>query len=131
MGDMVDEQKCDNCYEIMDCIPHWYWIDKDFTLCLKCMLHFVNGDAPKFIKSPTTQKEAIPTELRWEILERDNFTCQYCASRRFLSIDHIIPESQGGTLDKQNLVTACKSCNSIKGARTPEQAGMKLRNSER
>ena len=68
-------------------------------------------------KYPSQKKETIPSELRWEIWERDNFTCQHCGKRKNLSIDHITPESKGGTLDKKNLQTLCKSCNSKKGDR--------------
>lgn len=63
------------------------------------------------------QKKKISNSLRWDIWERDNFTCKHCGSRKDLSVDHIIPESKGGTLDKENLQTLCKSCNSKKGAR--------------
>jgi rubredoxin len=61
-------------------------------------------------------KQPIPADLRWEVYERDNFTCRKCGARRFLSVDHIHPESRGGTLDLSNLQTLCKSCNSRKGA---------------
>lgn len=63
------------------------------------------------------RKALIPAELRWAIWERDNFTCRHCGRRQFLSIDHIVPEARGGTLDPANLQTLCQSCNSRKGAR--------------
>ncbi len=62
-------------------------------------------------------KERIPADVRWAVWERDNFTCKHCGTRRYLSIDHIHPESLGGTLDLDNLQTLCTSCNSSKGAR--------------
>ncbi len=64
-----------------------------------------------------TPKAQIPSALRWAIWERDNFTCQMCGSRTNLSIDHIIPESKGGTLEADNLQTLCCRCNSSKGNR--------------
>lgn len=63
-------------------------------------------------------KEKIPAPLRWEIWERDNFTCKHCGTHRDLTIDHIIPESRGGTLHPDNLQTLCRKCNSRKGTRT-------------
>lgn len=62
-------------------------------------------------------KKTIAENLRWDIFERDNFTCQHCGSRRHLTVDHIKPEIKGGTLDPDNLQTLCKSCNSRKGVR--------------
>ena len=57
--------------------------------------------------------------LRWEVLKRDAFTCQYCgrsAPDVKLEVDHIIPVSEGGTDTKDNLITACYSCNRGKSA---------------
>ncbi len=44
-----------------------------------------------------------------------------------LSIDHVLPRSQGGTSTWENCVLACVACNKRKADRTPAQAGMKLR----
>lgn len=63
------------------------------------------------------KKQPIPAELRWAVWERDDFTCQDCGTRRRLSIDHVHPESLGGTLDPDNLQTLCVPCNSRKGTR--------------
>jgi 5-methylcytosine-specific restriction endonuclease McrA len=38
----------------------------------------------------------VPPVTRREILRRDKHTCQYCGSQKKLTIDHIIPRSQGG-----------------------------------
>ena len=65
--------------------------------------------------------------LRDEVYERDNYTCRYCGSKENLTLDHVIPQSKGGEDSIDNLVTACKSCNSRKKDRTPEEAGMTLR----
>jgi len=64
-------------------------------------------------------------EKRDKVLERDGFTCAYCGDEAN-SVDHIIPRSQGGTDDLDNLVAACMQCNCSKGARTPDEAGMEF-----
>jgi 5-methylcytosine-specific restriction endonuclease McrA len=64
---------------------------------------------------------------RQNIFRRDNFECQYCGTRKELTLDHIIPSSRGGQHTWINLVTACKSCNAKKGDYTPEEASMPLR----
>lgn len=43
--------------------------------------------------------------------------CAYCGDTASLSIDHIIPKIANGTNSADNLVRACKSCNSSKGGR--------------
>ncbi len=68
------------------------------------------------IKFPSPKK-SIPTHLRWEVFERDNFTCRMCGTRRNLTVDHIIPEHEGGLTVTDNLQTLCKRCNSKKGCK--------------
>jgi len=43
-------------------------------------------------------------------LERDNRTCQDCDSKDNLEVHHILPVSQGGTNDLDNLKTVCFDC---------------------
>jgi len=66
---------------------------------------------------------------RRNIFARDRNLCQYCG-RKFptqeLSLDHVLPRSQGGQSSWINLVCCCVKCNTKKGGRTPEQAHMKL-----
>jgi 5-methylcytosine-specific restriction endonuclease McrA len=64
---------------------------------------------------------------RQNIFKRDNYECQYCLTRRDLTIDHVIPRAKGGKDTWINLVTACKRCNAKKGDYTPDEAGMPLR----
>ncbi len=63
---------------------------------------------------------------RHNIMRRDNYSCQYCGTVKNLTLDHLLPRSRGGETNWQNLVTACIRCNSRKGDRTPEEAGLKL-----
>lgn len=43
--------------------------------------------------------------------------CCYCGATDTLSIDHLIPRIKGGNDYSDNLVWACRPCNSSKGAR--------------
>lgn len=66
---------------------------------------------------------------RRNIYARDGSRCQYCGRRHStsdLSLDHVIPRSQGGKTTWENIVCCCLTCNVKKGGRTPEQARMHL-----
>jgi len=66
---------------------------------------------------------------RKNIFARDKSRCQYCGKKvptSELSLDHVIPRTQGGTSNWKNIVCACTNCNKHKGGRRPEEAGMKL-----
>jgi 5-methylcytosine-specific restriction endonuclease McrA len=66
---------------------------------------------------------------RANIYARDGYTCQYCAHpfpTQELTFDHVVPVSQGGRKDWENIVTCCVACNRRKGGRTPEEARMRL-----
>ncbi len=66
---------------------------------------------------------------RRNIFARDHNRCQYCG-RKFsttdLSLDHVVPRSQGGQSTWSNIVCCCLKCNVRKGGRTPQQSGMHL-----
>ena len=64
---------------------------------------------------------------RNNLFKRDQNECQYCGAKKALTIDHVIPKSKGGKTNLQNLITACHRCNTQKGDRTPEQAGLALK----
>jgi hypothetical protein len=52
--------------------------------------------------------------LRFQVLARDSFTCQYCGRKApdvILQIDHIFPKSKGGLNNIKNFKTACADCN--------------------
>ena len=59
---------------------------------------------------------------RWKrqrliVLKRDCYTCAYCGEPAN-EVDHIQPRVIGGTDDLDNLVAACRRCNSSKGKRS-------------
>lgn len=56
----------------------------------------------------------IWAKKRFQVLQRDNFRCQYCGKNGkdvSLEVDHIIPKAKGWTDDFDNLITCCRECN--------------------
>lgn len=77
------------------------------------------------------EKEALISDFtpeQWERLKQESGgICSYCGERSDdLTADHIIPLSRGGNHTLDNITVACRSCNSRKGERTPEEANMRV-----
>jgi len=75
--------------------------------------------APGTEQSPKEhyRKRPVPRSIRDYVFERDNYTCRHCGDTEALTVDHIHPESKGGTAEPDNLQTLCRTCNSRKGTR--------------
>lgn len=68
-----------------------------------------------------------PAFTRFNVFLRDRFSCQYCHGRlpvEDLTFDHVIPRSRGGRTTWDNVVTACSTCNLVKGNRLPGECRM-------
>ena len=71
----------------------------------------------KYNKEKLKYPSFVPTgkiKLRFELLKKYNFTCQYCGRKApevILQIDHKNPKSKGGKLTEDNLTVACSECN--------------------
>ncbi len=63
---------------------------------------------------------------RRTVFARDGARCQYCGSTAE-NLDHVIPRSRGGPHTWENVVAACRRCNTRKEDRLPHEAGMVLR----
>ena len=67
-------------------------------------------------------RNLVPLALRYKVLKRDGFRCQYCGGTPqegyVLHVDHKIPRSQGGRAIEDNLITACVLCNKGKSDST-------------
>jgi 5-methylcytosine-specific restriction endonuclease McrA len=70
-------------------------------------------------------RRRVASVSRRAVFARDDYRCQYCGDRAD-SIDHVVPRSRGGSDEWDNLVAACRTCNSTKRNRTPAEAGMRL-----
>ena len=99
------------------------------------ILHSASWDIPmpaviRFLRSVRSRKRGVKFS-RESLLIRDSFSCQYCGrsvDRSKATYDHVVPRVAGGTTNWTNIAISCVPCNQKKGGRTPEQAGMKLRN---
>ena len=102
------------------------WINKLIKLA---PIKFISAEINKF----DTQKLENPAisgvqyqqgtlygyNIRQYVFTRDNHTCVYCGTSSIktgikLNVDHVIPESKGGTYSVGNLVTSCIPCNKAK-----------------
>ena len=73
------------------------------------------------------QQSRRPAFTRFNVFLRDRFRCQYCGETfptHELTFDHVVPRSRGGRTSWSNVVTACQTCNLLKGSRLPHEVGM-------
>lgn len=73
-------------------------------------------------------KKSWGKELRWvkrQLIKRDGSVCALClqsfASMKEITLDHIIPRSQGGNDLIENLQLAHLHCNQDKGSMMPDE----------
>lgn len=70
------------------------------------------------------KRKGLSKGTRFEVFKRDRFRCAYCGQSPpvvVLQIDHILPVSQGGNNDIDNLLTACQDCNAGKSDKPLDQ----------
>lgn len=123
IGDKVREWKCDKTCKLCKSlfipnVPNQKYCSKD---CSKRAYDVYN--LYESISKLDKIDETTPNLLRYRIiiLDRDNFTCQYCGRNPrddhgvILHIDHKIPKHHGGNDNLSNLITSCSECNLGKG----------------
>nr|WP_211173190.1 HNH endonuclease [Brasilonema bromeliae] len=102
------------------------------------MIHQANSEKADKSKKPKVKKSAaiksrvqpkqdsskrsrhIPASVRVSVLHKDSYKCVFCgrsSQQVQLEVDHIVPFSQGGSNNLNNLQTLCTDCNRGKGAR--------------
>lgn len=69
------------------------------------------------------KRKSISDSLRWTVFARDGFRCRYCGRQAgqdgvTLVVDHILSVADGGDNRIDNLLTACKTCNGGKSAKS-------------
>lgn len=76
-----------------------------------------------FVRVPYRRRAALN---RRAVFARDASRCQYCAAPAE-SIDHVVPRSRGGEHVWENVVAACRPCNTRKRDRLLSETSMTLR----
>jgi len=77
----------------------------------------------RYVRVPHGARVAVN---RRTVFARDAGRCQYCGAAAE-NLDHVVPRSKGGPHTWENVVAACRRCNSRKEDRLPHEAGMELR----
>lgn len=79
----------------------------------------VNGIDTRIEKDDikTYRKKTLSFKVRLNVLANDGYECKHCGTKENLTVDHIVPESKGGSHELDNLQTLCGSCNSKKGVK--------------
>ncbi len=81
----------------------------------------------RYVKVPYHRR--VPLNRR-AVFARDEHRCQYCGGKAE-NLDHVLPRSRGGDHTWENVVAACRPCNTRKGNRTLTEAAMSLRSRPR
>lgn len=76
-----------------------------------------------FVKVPFRRRSALN---RRAVFARDGGRCQYCGGVAE-SIDHVVPRAKGGAHTWENVVAACRACNTAKRDRLLSETTMVLR----
>ena len=130
-AEAIDSNYC--TYDFTDWIENWEDICElnDYDKAKVVVTSQFNIVIPEIIKYCSTSYygQMKVKFSRKNIFRRDGNTCQYCY-REFekgdLNIDHVVPRARGGKSTWENVVVSCIKCNSRKGHKTVDEAGLKL-----
>ncbi len=58
----------------------------------------------------------IEQNIAWNVFRRDQYQCRYCGNDKVaLTVDHVVLWEDMGDTVEDNLISACKKCNSTRG----------------
>lgn len=88
----------------------------------------VAGESDPVMSSATsskrTRRDAIPNQLRADVWDRSGGICHYCQEPIHplvnFTVDHVVAHAIGGSDDRDNLVAACRTCNSRKHVKSAD-----------
>lgn len=111
--------------EIVNEYPHlWNWGDGHGGWAMQVIRHAFEAYG---IYTPHEAHWTPRSEVK-RIADRDGWGCAYCGVTLKGSpdiphpnVDHVVPKSKGGSNKLDNKVLSCQTCNSSKGARTPDE----------
>jgi 5-methylcytosine-specific restriction endonuclease McrA len=74
--------------------------------------HMIRAKLNKGLREQTMSMTSLYQDERLKMTVPQ--ACYYCGSTSKLSVDHLIPRIKGGADESDNLIWACRSCNSSK-----------------
>jgi len=74
--------------------------------------HMIRAKLNKGLRDRTMSMASLYQDERLKMTVPQ--ACYYCGSTSKLSVDHLIPRIKGGADESDNLIWACRSCNSSK-----------------
>jgi len=74
--------------------------------------HMIRAKLNKGLREQTMSMASLYQDERLKMTLPQ--ACYYCGSTTKLSVDHLIPRIKGGADESDNLIWACRSCNSSK-----------------
>lgn len=78
----------------------------------KVIHHMIRAKLNKGLREQTMSMASLYQDERLKMTLPQ--ACYYCGSTSKLSVDHLIPRIKGGADESDNLIWACRSCNSSK-----------------
>lgn len=102
---------------------------REDDLCIKTVRYPLRVPEVMVLINTDRRPKHVVTFSRRNLFKRDHHQCQYCGCKPTndsLTIDHVVPRSQGGVSSWENCVLSCIKCNNRKANRTPDQANMPL-----
>ena len=86
-----------------------------FRKDIKFTIGRIKSAKRKPAKRKPAKRKHIPKAVRDAVMERDNYTCVYCASTNNPELDHDEAHANNGSDEIDNLQVLCRSCNRRKG----------------
>lgn len=105
--------------------------DRDRDLPQAILLQMTPDDMAKFLNQTDVldisgpgkailrkSQRQVDAAVSWRVFERDGYCCRYCGRGGTpLTVDHVDLWELGGATVEENLISACRRCNKLRGNR--------------